>query len=88
MNTTSNNCKKTDRRSRKKCGSRLIILLATALIITGYLLMAGPGSTEDAFNPDIFSSRRIVIAPTLCLAGYLMIIIGILQRTGQEGRGE
>jgi hypothetical protein len=50
------------------------------LIAVGYLLMAGPGSTEQAFNPDIFSTRRIVIAPVLCLAGYLLIVVGILRK--------
>jgi len=70
-----------------KYSSRQTIILASVLIITGYLLMAGPGSTQLAFNPDIFSFRRIVIAPIVCLAGYLMMIIGILQRTGKGNNG-
>jgi hypothetical protein len=53
--------------------------LACLLILAGYILMSGPGSTEQAFCPDIFSVRRIVIAPQLCLAGYLLIIVGILR---------
>lgn len=60
--------------------SRSILIAACILIAVGYLLMSGPGSTEQAFNPDIFSPRRIVIAPTLCLAGYLLIIVGILRK--------
>ena len=59
---------------------RCIIIAACVLIILGYALMSGPGSTEQSFNPDIFSARRIVIAPILCLAGYLLIIVGILYR--------
>jgi hypothetical protein len=42
--------------------------------------MSGTGSTETYFNPDIFSPRRIVIAPMLCLAGYLLIIVGIVKK--------
>lgn len=42
--------------------------------------MSGPGSTEESFNPDVFSPRRIVVAPILCLAGYLLIIVGILYK--------
>ena len=61
--------------------SRSILITACILIAVGYLLMAGPGSTEQAFNPDIFSPRRIVIAPMLCLAGYLLIVVGILRKT-------
>lgn len=41
---------------------------------------SGPGSTESSFNPDIFSTRRIVIAPALCLAGYLLMIVGIIKK--------
>lgn len=61
--------------------SRCILIAACILIAVGYLLMSGPSSTEQAFNPDIFSSRRIVTAPMLCLAGYLLIIVGILRKT-------
>ena len=37
------------------------ILLAAGMvvIIIGFLLMTGPGSTETTFEPDIFSVRRI-----------------------------
>lgn len=59
---------------------RRIIITACVLILAGYLLMSGSGSTELSFNPNIFSSRRIVIAPMLCLAGYLLIIVGILRK--------
>ena len=58
----------------------LPVYLAFILIIVGYILMSGTGSTDESFNPDIFSPRRIVIAPMLCLAGYLLIIIGILKK--------
>jgi len=60
--------------------SRGILIAACILIAVGYLLMAGPGSTEQAFNPDIFSTRRIVVAPMFCLAGYLLIVVGILRK--------
>ena len=55
------------------------MIAACILIIIGYLLMSGTGSNEQAFNPDIFSPRRIIIAPILCLTGYLLIIVGILR---------
>ena len=60
--------------------STRILSIAVVLIVSGYLLMAGPGSTEQQFNPDVFSTRRIVVAPTLCLAGYLLIIVGIIKK--------
>lgn len=60
--------------------SRIILLIACMLIIIGYLLMSGDGTTEQAFNSDVFSTRRIVVAPMLCLAGYLLVVVGILRR--------
>jgi hypothetical protein len=32
-------------------------------------------------DSGIFSTRRIVVAPSFCLAGYLLIIVGILRST-------
>ena len=66
--------------SNKFNAKRIIILSAVVFIVVGYLLMSGPGSTEQAFNPNIFSFRRIVVAPVLCLIGYQLIIVGILKK--------
>ena len=77
MNISSN---KTNRPFIFRSVSRCIFIVAFILIIVGYILMSGTGSTDESFNLDIFSPRRIVIAPMLCLAGYLLIIIGILKK--------
>lgn len=66
--------------SNKFNAKRIIILSAVVFIVVGYLLMSGPGSTEQTFNPNIFSFRRIVVAPVLCLIGYLLIIVGVLKK--------
>ena len=42
--------------------------------------MSGPGSTETAFNPDIFSVRRIKVAPAVCFFGFIFMIYGILRK--------
>ena len=60
--------------------SRNIIITACLIIVAGYALMAGPGSNEQSFEPDIFSVRRIVVAPIVCLVGYLLIVVGILRK--------
>ncbi len=53
--------------------------VAVLLVVIGFMLMGGESSSiESGFNPDIFSTRRIVIAPMLCLIGFLMMIVGIL----------
>lgn len=58
------------------------ILLAAGMvvIIIGFLLMTGPGSTETTFEPDIFSVRRIKVAPVVCFLGFIFMIYGILRK--------
>lgn len=63
----------------------IILMIGSILIIAGYILMSGEGSTLAAYNPDIFSGTRIRIAPLLCLLGYLLNVFGILYRPRQRG---
>lgn len=52
--------------------------LAALFIVGGFLCMSGEDSSSEYFNPDIFSARRIRIAPMLTLIGYLLIIPAVL----------
>jgi len=57
----------------------IICAISVLLIIFGFILMTGPASSvENGFEPDIFSTRRIVVAPMICFAGFLLTIVGIL----------
>lgn len=57
----------------------IICAIAILLIIVGFLLMTGPASSfERGFEPDIFSARRIKLAPIVCVAGFVLMIVGIL----------
>lgn len=57
----------------------IICAVSVALIILGFVLMTGPATTvEGGFEPDIFSTKRIVVAPMVCFAGFLLMIVGIL----------
>lgn len=58
----------------------VVSALAVSLILSGLLLMTGEGSSNETFCPDIFSTRRIILAPLLCLVGYLMLIPAIVWR--------
>jgi hypothetical protein len=55
-----------------------LILIAVSLIISGYLLMTGSSYDGDNFNQNIFSFRRITLAPIVLLAGYVLMIPAIL----------
>ena len=58
------------------------ILLAVSMVVVviGFLLMVGPNSSETAFEPDIFSVRRIKVAPVVCLAGFVMMIYAVVRK--------
>lgn len=65
----------------------IIIGIAIAVIIIGFLLMLGPGtSVEGGFNHDIFSPRRIKLAPVVCLIGFILVIVGILYPSKEDKR--
>ncbi len=56
-----------------------LFIAGIALIILGYLLMIGGGSDDpNVFNPAIFNTQRITIAPMVCLLGFITIIVGIM----------
>lgn len=58
----------------------MLILAGFLLIVLGFILMTGKPSLETAYNPDIFSFRRIVLAPGISLVGFLFTIFGILYK--------
>ena len=58
----------------------ILIAISMAIVVIGFLLMSGPGSTETEFNPEIFSDRRIKLAPVVCLVGFLMMIVAVMYK--------
>lgn len=56
----------------------ILIAIGIVIIIAGLLLMTGPSSTETHFEPDIFSARRIVVAPLVCFVGFVFMIFSIM----------
>ena len=56
----------------------IILAISMAIIVIGFILMSGSGSTETAFNEDIFSPIRIKVAPIVCFIGFIGIIFGIM----------
>ncbi len=58
----------------------ILLLIGMVVVIIGFLLMAGPGSSETQFNPDIFSVRRIRVAPIVSFAGFVFMIYAVVRR--------
>lgn len=67
----------------------IICIVALVIIVTGFFLMTGSATTiESGFNPDIFSTRRIVLAPMTSFVGFLLMIVGILYPNRDQTRSE
>ena len=62
----------------------ILIAVAVAVIIIGFVLMTGSPSTATEYNPDIFSFRRITLAPMVCLIGFILVIVGIMYRPKEK----
>lgn len=58
----------------------ILIAASFALVVIGFLLMLGGNTTDESFNPDIFSTRRIAIGPTIAFLGFVGIVPAILYR--------
>ena len=67
----------------------LLMGASLLLILIGFILMSG-GQSEDptAFSPEIFSSRRIVVAPIVFLSGFILMIYAILVKPTQAKKEE
>lgn len=64
-------------------GRMNFILLAVGMlvVIIGFILMGGSSSTEEAYNPDIFSVRRIKVAPIVCLLGFVSMVYAVVHKS-------
>ncbi|KOH43983.1 DUF3098 domain-containing protein [Sunxiuqinia dokdonensis] len=62
-----------------------LLLIGFGIIVLGFILMVG-GKSEDpsVFNPEIFSFRRITLAPIIVLFGFLFEIYAIMKRPKEE----
>lgn len=57
-----------------------LILIGMGIIIVGFLLMVGGGSDDpNVFSEEIFSFRRITLAPLVLILGYGFVFYAILK---------
>ena len=60
----------------------LILMLILGLLILGFVLISGGGSNDpNIFNPEIFSFRRITLAPLVIIGSYSALIWLILKKS-------
>lgn len=58
-----------------------LMAIGVAIIIIGFILLAGGGSDDpEVFNEEIFNFRRITLAPMVLLFGFMFQIYAIMKR--------
>jgi hypothetical protein len=58
-----------------------IMIAGIVVILIGFLLMVGGGSKDpNVFNPEIFSTQRITIAPIVVLIGFAIEVFAIVYK--------
>lgn len=58
----------------------ILLAVGMAIVVLGFILMSGGSSDETAYNPDIFSVRRIKVAPVVCLVGFVSMIYAVIRK--------
>ena len=53
----------------------ILLGIGFAIVVIGFILMSGSSSTEQAYNPEIFSVRRIKVAPVVCFIGFISLLL-------------
>ncbi len=62
----------------------LLLLVGLLVIILGFILLSGGGSEDPReFSEEIFSPRRITVAPIVILSGFAFIFYAILKKPKQ-----
>lgn len=58
-----------------------LVLIGLGILVLGYVLLSGGGSDDpNVFNYDMFSFRRLVLAPICILAGFGFEIYAIMKK--------
>lgn len=63
----------------------ILLIIGFVIIVIGFALMIGGGSDDpNVFNPEIFSFRRITLAPVVVLFGFLFEIYAIMKKPSDK----
>ncbi|SFE73995.1 Protein of unknown function [Thermophagus xiamenensis] len=66
-----------------------LLAVAFVIVVIGFLLMTGSSNDDPrVFNEDIYSFRRITLAPIVVLFGFLFGIYAILKKPSDENSTE
>lgn len=58
-----------------------LLLISIGLLLLGFILMmGGKADSPDVFNPEVFSFRRITLAPLIVMIGYGVGVYAIIKK--------
>lgn len=58
----------------------IMIAVSMLIVVAGFIMMSGASSDAHHFNPEIFSTVRIKVAPVVCFIGFVSMIFGIVRK--------
>lgn len=59
-----------------------LVAIGFVIIIIGFFLLSGGKSSDpNVFSVDIFSFRRLILAPIVILGGFIFEIYAIMKKT-------
>lgn len=62
-----------------------LLLAGLVVIVSGYILMMGGGTTDpQVFNTAMFDFRRLVAAPTVIILGIVIEVVAIMGMHGSR----
>ncbi len=63
----------------------VLLLISLAVIVVGFALLSGGGSDNpNEFSEEIFSVRRLYVAPIIILGGYFLVIYAIMKKPNKD----
>ncbi len=59
----------------------ILMIAGLILLAIGYIMLAGGGSDDpNVFNPAMFDTRRLYVAPILIVLGFVVEIVAIMYK--------
>lgn len=58
----------------------ILMAISMLIVVLGFILMSGAGSTETHYDPSIFSTIRIKVAPVVCFVGFVSMIYAVVRK--------
>lgn len=63
----------------------ILLAVSMVIVIIGFILMSGGGSTENAYDPEIFNAMHTKVAPLICFIGFVSMIYAIIRKPKNGG---